>query len=248
MSSPTSSWTTVISSCSERSWSQPLSAALLPAARAGRLGRLQAGDVAHGRRFRPLLAGGPPRPGSLIARYLMTKQHQNFRSSPTALTIGSSTGGAGGGTRSARSWDAVFSELCSCRERSSSAGDAHYSDQMAERFFFDLRENVGQLITLTTGEDFGFMDTRIQAGMQWADVLLHAAGTCQVLIALLSAPYLKSKWCGMEWCAFSRRSAVRPPGAMESSAASRMGYSGAVGAASFSAAASGQQDDDLLAR
>lgn len=100
--------------------------------------------------------------------------------------------------------------------RSSSPGDAHYSDQMAERFYFDLRENVGQLITLTTGEDFGFMDTRIQAGMQWADVLLHAAGTCQVLIALLSAPYLKSKWCGMEWCAFSRRSAVRPPGAMES--------------------------------
>jgi hypothetical protein len=92
---------------------------------------------------------------------------------------------------------------------SSSTGEAHYSDQMAERFFFDLSENVGQLISRATGADIGFMDTRIRAGMQWADELLYAAGTCQMLIALLSAPYLNSKWCGIEWCAFSRRTAQR---------------------------------------
>lgn len=94
----------------------------------------------------------------------------------------------------------------------SSAGEAHHSDQLAERFYFDLRENVGQLISRRTGADLGFMDTRIQGGMRWTDELLHAAGTCQMLIALLSAPYLSSKWCGMEWCAFSRRSVQRPPG------------------------------------
>jgi hypothetical protein len=94
----------------------------------------------------------------------------------------------------------------------SSAGEAHRSDQMAERFFFDLSENVGQLISRRTGADIGFMDTRVQGGMQWVDELLHAAGTCQVLVVLLSAPCLSSKWCGLEWCAFSRRTAQRPAG------------------------------------
>jgi hypothetical protein len=94
----------------------------------------------------------------------------------------------------------------------SSAGEAHRSDQMAERFFFDLSENVGQLISRRTGADIGFMDTRVQGGMQWVDELLHAAGTCQVLVVLLSAPYLSSKWCGLEWCAFSKRTVQRPAG------------------------------------
>jgi hypothetical protein len=94
----------------------------------------------------------------------------------------------------------------------SSTGEAHYSDQMAERFFFDLSENVAQLISRRTGADIGFMDTKVQGGMQWTDELLHAAGTCQVLVTLLSAPYLSSKWCGLEWCAFSRRTVQRPAG------------------------------------
>lgn len=49
------------------------------------------------------------------------------------------------------------------------------------------------------------MDVVTQGGTHWLDELLHAAGTCQVLIALVSAPYLSSEWCGREWCAFSRR-------------------------------------------
>jgi hypothetical protein len=106
-----------------------------------------------------------------------------------------------------------FLSYARAEDGSSSAGEARYSDQMAERFYFDLSENVGQLISRRTGADVGFMDTRIQGGMQWTDELLHAAGTCQTLIALLSAPYLSSKWCGMEWCAFSRRSVQRPTAA-----------------------------------
>jgi hypothetical protein len=102
-----------------------------------------------------------------------------------------------------------------------SRGKAHFSDLMAERFYFDLSENVGQLITLRTGADVGFMnlgtqagfiDTGMQAGVQWIHELLHAAGTCQMLIPLLSAPYLSSEWCGREWCAFARRTVERLPG------------------------------------
>jgi hypothetical protein len=109
-----------------------------------------------------------------------------------------------------------FLSYARAESRSSSPREAQYSDQMAERFYFDLAQNVDQLVGLRTGEDVGFMDTRIPGGAQWADELLHAAGTCQMLIALLSAPYLNSEWCGMEWCAFSRRSAVRLPGAKQS--------------------------------
>jgi len=90
---------------------------------------------------------------------------------------------------------------------------AHPSDLMARRFYFDLSENVGQLISRKTGAEIGFMDTGMQGGMNWVDELLDAAGTCQVLIPLLSAPYLSREWCGMEWCAFSRRRVRRLPGA-----------------------------------
>jgi hypothetical protein len=89
---------------------------------------------------------------------------------------------------------------------------ARYSDQMAERFFMDLQENVAQLIVRGTGAEIGFMDTRMQGGTRWRDELIHAAGTCQVLVTLLSAPYLSRKWCGMEWCAFSRRTVQRIAG------------------------------------
>jgi hypothetical protein len=98
------------------------------------------------------------------------------------------------------------------RESSSTAGAAHYSDQMTERFCLDLSENVRQLISLRPGSDFGFMDTGMQGGMHWTPELIDAVGTCQVLIALLSVPYLKSEWCGMEWHAFSQRRARRLPG------------------------------------
>jgi hypothetical protein len=105
-----------------------------------------------------------------------------------------------------------FLSYARAESRSSSPRKAQFSDQMAERLYFDLAQNVDQLIGRRTGEDPGFMDTRIPGGMQWADELLHAAGTCQMLIALISAPYLNSEWCGLEWCAFSRRSAGKLSG------------------------------------
>jgi len=108
-----------------------------------------------------------------------------------------------------------FLSYARAESRASGSGDAQYSDQMAERFYLDVAQNVDQLIGRRTGEEPGFMDTRIPGGMQWADELLRAAGTCQMLVALLSAPYLDSEWCGMEWCAFSRRSAVRLRGAKQ---------------------------------
>ena len=53
------------------------------------------------------------------------------------------------------------------------------------------------------------MDRTMRGGIRWSDELLHALGTCQVLVALVSASYLSSDWCGMEWHAFSMRTVRR---------------------------------------
>lgn len=75
-------------------------------------------------------------------------------------------------------------------------------------FFDDLSENVAQLIDRPTGSDPGFMDRSLAGGTRWTSELLDALGGCQVFVALLSAPYLISDWCGREWYAFSQRKVV----------------------------------------
>ncbi len=73
------------------------------------------------------------------------------------------------------------------------------------RLFDDLSANVAELVCRTAGSDPGFMDRSMQGGGRWNDELLYAVGTCQVFVPLLSAPFLRSEWCGMEWYGFSQR-------------------------------------------
>jgi hypothetical protein len=81
----------------------------------------------------------------------------------------------------------------------------HEMHQQVLRFFEDLSENVAGLTAWPPGADPGFMDQNIRAGTHWSRALLHALGTCQVFVALLSGSYTTSEWCGMEWDGFSRR-------------------------------------------
>ncbi|HEY6792052.1 MAG TPA: TIR-like protein FxsC [Trebonia sp.] len=100
---------------------------------------------------------------------------------------------------------------------SAQPGTAKASDELAERLYYDLRENVGQLIALPTGSDYGFMDIGMRGGTDWPREIMRALGTCQVFVALLSVPYLSRDWCGREWYAFSQRSTMRLPGGRSSS-------------------------------
>jgi hypothetical protein len=68
---------------------------------------------------------------------------------------------------------------------------------------------VSELAGLPAGSDPGFVDKSLNGGERWTSELLEAAGTCQVFLALISPAYLKSRWCGMEWDAFSRRRIIR---------------------------------------
>ena len=72
-------------------------------------------------------------------------------------------------------------------------------------FFDDLNRDVAELVDRPTGADPGFIDRDIPAGSLWEPTLLQAIGTCQVFVALMSARYFTSPWCGREWHAFSQR-------------------------------------------
>jgi len=77
------------------------------------------------------------------------------------------------------------------------------------RFFDDLTADVNDLIGAMPGRDPGFLDVAGSGGTQWRHKLLHAVGTSQVFVGLLSRPYLTSSpWCAREWDAFSRRRVI----------------------------------------
>jgi hypothetical protein len=88
------------------------------------------------------------------------------------------------------------------------------SNQAAKRFYNELRGDLQTLVGLPVGADMGFFDVEgLRPAMRWRDELATALGSCQVLVALLSVPYLNSEWCGKEWHAFTLREREPRPGA-----------------------------------
>lgn len=78
-----------------------------------------------------------------------------------------------------------------------------------------LDEDLNHMMARRAGANPGFIDRRLRAGSNWEREILSAIGTCQVLVALISEPFSKSMWCGMEWHAFtSRRTWRRSDGAL----------------------------------
>jgi TIR domain len=89
------------------------------------------------------------------------------------------------------------------------------SNRAAERFYHELRGVLQPLVAPPVGTDMGFFDiARLSTGVRWRYELASALGTCQVLVALLSVPYLKSEWCGKEWHAFTMRETKPRQGAV----------------------------------
>jgi TIR domain len=85
-------------------------------------------------------------------------------------------------------------------------GGERSSDRLVRQFYDDLCQDVAPLVHLQYGSDMGFIDIEdLPGGMNWHPELMRALGTCQVLVGLLSVPYLTSEWCGKEWHAFALR-------------------------------------------
>lgn len=87
------------------------------------------------------------------------------------------------------------------------------SNNAAERFYYELRGDLQTLVRRPVGTSMGFFDAEgLRTGVRWRDELTDALGQCQVLVALLSVPYLGSEWCGKEWHAFTLREREPLPG------------------------------------
>lgn len=86
------------------------------------------------------------------------------------------------------------------------------AQKFLQQFFGDLSEHVGELLASRAGEEPGFVDRSLQGSEHWSAEILHAVGTAQVFVALLSPAYVESDWCAMEWDAFSRRIVMRTDG------------------------------------
>jgi TIR domain len=88
------------------------------------------------------------------------------------------------------------------------------SNNAAERFYYELRGDLQTLVRRPVGSSMGFFDSQgLRAAVRWREELADALGKCQVLVALLSVPYLDSEWCGKEWHAFTLRERELLPGA-----------------------------------
>lgn len=73
-----------------------------------------------------------------------------------------------------------------------------------ETFFNSLSRDVEQLVERGR-VDVGFIDRDMRGGDDWERTILTAAGTCQVFLPLLSAPFFTSEYSGKEFEAFTRR-------------------------------------------
>jgi TIR domain len=84
---------------------------------------------------------------------------------------------------------------------------AHAAGAQTDRheFFDQLSLDVAELVSLPPGTEPGYIDRSIDPGTHWSADLREAVGTCQVFVAMLSARYFQSEWCGKEWYAFSKR-------------------------------------------
>lgn len=101
--------------------------------------------------------------------------------------------------------------LSYARRSSSVSISPHDSDELVVRLFHDLVEHLSILIPRRAGEEHGFMDRSIESGDEWHERLYDVLGKCRVFVALTSAPYYQSQWCGWEWSYFSRRRVVPDP-------------------------------------
>jgi hypothetical protein len=83
-------------------------------------------------------------------------------------------------------------------------------DQHVLQFYNDLNGHMAELTPMKEiGQAPGFLDMTVGTGDDWEKDLRHAAGSCQILICLLSPRYLtRSEWCAMEWHIYSQRKIV----------------------------------------
>ncbi|MFE7589224.1 TIR-like protein FxsC [Kitasatospora sp. NPDC057512] len=85
--------------------------------------------------------------------------------------------------------------------------DFEAEDSLVDRFFNDLRDELGRLVgTGVRVEELAYRDTeRLRLGDDWAEKLATMLGRSRTMVALYSPAYFASLYCGKEWTAFRGR-------------------------------------------
>ncbi|PIM69868.1 hypothetical protein CTU88_25790 [Streptomyces sp. JV178] len=79
------------------------------------------------------------------------------------------------------------------------------SDLALEEFYTLLCSNIMQLTDHDGEESPGFLDQRMDTGVDWENRIKHALATCRVFVPIYNTRYFTREWCGKEWDAFARR-------------------------------------------
>lgn len=106
----------------------------------------------------------------------------------------------------------------------------HVDQDLVAGFFDDLDVEV-RLLLGRDRKDAGFLDREgLYPGDDWERVLIERARTARSMIALLSAGYGRSRWCGREWGIFAARieRLNAPPGTARARCLMPLRWSGAT--------------------
>lgn len=76
-------------------------------------------------------------------------------------------------------------------------------DWVRNHFYPRLEEWLGQQDL--PHEPSIFVDWEIEAGSRWEEYLKHHLSRSRCIVAILSPPYFRSKWCLAEWCTMQER-------------------------------------------
>ncbi|MDG5806542.1 TIR-like protein FxsC [Streptomyces ossamyceticus] len=84
-------------------------------------------------------------------------------------------------------------------------GKKDSSDLAVGEFYALLCSNVMQLTDHDGEEPPGFLNQRMDTGVDWENRIKHALATCRVFVPIYNTRYFTREWCGKEWDAFARR-------------------------------------------
>ncbi|MFC8453817.1 TIR-like protein FxsC [Kitasatospora sp. NPDC057223] len=75
-----------------------------------------------------------------------------------------------------------------------------------DRFFRDLRDELGRIEPSADFDELSYRDTDVlRLGDNWEQQLAQMLGCCRTMVALYSPAYFASVYCGKEWTAFRGR-------------------------------------------
>lgn len=90
--------------------------------------------------------------------------------------------------------------------------DRTSNEEPVEKLLRDLNYELGHYVKGHTEALPGAFDQDMPLGTVWKRRLSRMLADSEVLIPLVSRPFLASEWCGKEWWVFSQRPVtVRPP-------------------------------------